>query len=971
MVRIIIEIDGLKQLSTLYPEYTRQTLSRLEHIFVSHGFTAGGARGSYLLYQCRQSEVETTALLADSVEKSDAFLRNRRRRWNGFSMYVLFDDLEEERTPRMVQIVAEMHRLPEENGIWLDERAARLLSDRFVVREHNGVHRIVSEDRRQRREVLSFQDFFAELSIVEEGLDSFAPLMQSEEPAGCVLRGSDPMCTEKLVAELQRNLNGSMQRVYWLELHPGPGDRRAASILMRGIDRGFRSLAAEHLLPHERRSWERLETLLDLPPELVRYADALLLFTLYCTAYTRYMRSLLLPALMVCHRVDEYTTEQQEVVGELCSRFAGADPFLPVFTTAGDVPEELTRGFSIGTYDCNAGVAAAFSGGEGEDKEESGRDSSSLFVLYCRQALKLNDSRRNARSTIQAFFANLPEEYLLVLYALSYFGTLFPADFRRSLAGSLGMEPEEINLALRELEHYGLIEQGQDIEIAFPGIIPHLGSFLRDKRDYLEGVCASLVPDMRPYVAREKRREFIGIALELGREETAAKVLGELLEENLFRSFDDGIMSKLEMLLRSVGKRAANLLSSETVETIRLEAYLRQGNHEEARKRYRVLFHEEGLPESALQRSDPHRLLVAGEYLWRARRPGEALPYVKKALLGVQDSEDVPRILQARILIGKVMLSLGRVEEALEYFRSAKGYHLEGAPAALDLESSAFIALTHFVLGDYSLSLGYIRPAREKAVTLGRREWERYLLMLEGKLQFELGRYREASQIFQELLTGEVLYFGGRRSSLFYAWLYRSLIYRGYIREGLRRLGYLERGPEMLLFMAEGHILDRDLDSAIELTGRAIGSRGGLERGMMGAAEHLAEDGFDCFENYMLQGEGEHDLLLRHLRALHGFLAYNLGRTEEAEQEFNEVLGDKRVLNLDPYRHLYYFLRTLSFAEQRAEEEVQKLTLLSKAWQNLQKRAGRINDPEDRRSYLTENYWNSKLFAMSKENKLV
>jgi hypothetical protein len=969
MVRIVVEIDGLKQLHTIFPESIRQTLERIEHIFHSHGFTSAGGRGSYLVFQCTQGEVETSALLADSLEKCDLYLRNRKRQWNGYSMYVFFDDAEQEHSEGVQEIAAEMYALPEEEGIWLDERAARLLSERFVMRKRGGVYRILSGDRSRREEVRSFHDFFEELPMVDEGLDAFAPLLQSEEPAAFLIRGSDALCRERLTATLLKKLDGSMHRVYWLELYPAEADRDTAVMLKEAMENGFRSLVAEHLPPHLDRVWKDLEGLLDYAADDLCHGDILLLFELYLLAYLRYMESLLLPGLFICHRVEEYSKGQLELLAELCRRYISEPAFLPFFTSSEALPELLNAQCTTGEYDCSKAVVDVLQQQGGLKVKNGGV--ATLFLLYCRQVLKLKPGGTRARAILHAFFDQLSEEHLMITYALSYFGSVFPAEFRRELASALGLEQEELNLSLRELENYGVVMHGREIQPGVAGLMRPLGDYLADKGDYIRARCAELFPKMRPYIHPRKQREFVSRSCALGMKEAPRAVLTDLIEEQLLRRFDSGIVESIEAYLGLCGEQSMQLLSEGYVTTVRLAALLKAGRSEAADELLHSLFQGGQIPDEAPRNEDGFRLAVVAEYLWRSRTPEKALSYAKRALLDVQDGRNVARILQARILIGKVMLSLGRVDEALEYFRSAKGYTLEGPAAALDPESSAFIALTHFVLGDYSLSLGYIRPAREKAAALGRREWERYLLMLEGKLQFELGRYREASLIFEDLLLGETLYFAEARQALFAAWLYRSLIYRGYTAEGIRRLGQLVQTPEVMLFTAEGYLLDRDLERANELVEAAIDRRSGEERRVIPSAEQLAADGFACFENYLMQGEEEQDLLLRHMRALHGFLAFNVEQRELAEQEFETVLSDKKGLKLDPYRHIYFFFRTLSFTEARAEEDVQKLTLLSKAWQNLQKRAGRINDPEDRRSYLTQNYWNSKLFSMSKDHKLV
>jgi hypothetical protein len=196
------------------------------------------------------------------------------------------------------------------------------------------------------------------------------------------------------------------------------------------------------------------------------------------------------------------------------------------------------------------------------------------------------------------------------------------------------------------------------------------------------------------------------------------------------------------------------------------------------------------------------------------------------------------------------------------------------------------------------------------------------------------------------------------------------MMYQGYIEASLQLLEHLSETPEHLFFTAEAHLLNRDFESAFAALDTAMEGVG-EEDTFIRPIALLYRDGFEPFENVVLKNPENYDVLHQLIRSMRGFVLFRLGREVEADGEFQKIFDAEKKVKIDPYRHLYYFFRTLAHENGGESGELTKATFLSKSFQNLQKIAGRITEPSDRRSFLTQNYWNSKLFSMSKEHKLV
>jgi hypothetical protein len=92
--------------------------------------------------------------------------------------------------------------------------------------------------------------------------------------------------------------------------------------------------------------------------------------------------------------------------------------------------------------------------------------------------------------------------------------------------------------------------------------------------------------------------------------------------------------------------------------------------------------------------------------------------------------------------------------------------------------------------------------------------------------------------------------------------------------------------------------------------------------------------------------------------------------TEEAVEKIQQILRDEKLCEMDPW-NAFYFYAKYRILYNTCEDVVDMSTAVSIAFKRLQRRAGRIEDIETRRQYLSGAYWNKELSLAAKEFKLI
>jgi len=740
-----------------------------------------------------------------------------------------------------------------------------------------------------------------------------------------------------------------MGGIDWYHIDYVPALGSAFSSLLHRIDEKVLAEFEYLLTKKELQVWAHLQPLRSLSVSTWAAADLKLIFQLYLRAYGRRMKRELLPPVVVIHAFDQYPLEVQSFLAAELERLLHSGEGIPVVTL---------RKESVYTPVEDAFEAVHFDIREWHEKlqERFGVKFASPYAAF--EYGGEPPKRKN-------LFHKAPEELHVILYTCYRLEGLFPKSRHLELFGQIGVRSDVAEQSLYQLIALGYVNDGEyflPTRPVLPSAVKQSKVLDRTRTNYIiEQFVVAHLSELNFYavVQLSKKLEFTAQSL--------SKIAHRLVEE---------LLSDTEVPLQPLIAAVPEWLSSRDTAglmCIELLACLWDGALDAAAELYRELFgqtQEQMPPESEVPQV--LFLFAEGAYLWRKRGEYQVvLSKAKQALLQVQDQSFPELEARATLLLGKVMLTNGRMSEAAEYFRQARQKTFDTPLTAAACESTALTALTHFITGDYSLASSHSQAAQQKARETGRRRWERYTMMLQARIQFELGRYSEAHLLFQELLTHDRLYFEGERRNLFTAWLLRAHMYQGFIHTAEEVLQNLPETGETLYFQAEGHLLNRNIEEAYRYVAAAIQHRQTYEQHDILPIVHLAGDGYEPYENFALKIPRVYDVPLQLLYALEGFLLNELGRGEESEAAFERLFSQERLTRQDPYRHLYYYFRTITQPVHSEKEELNMTTMLSKAFQSLQKIAGRISDPSDRRSYTTMNYWNSRLFALSRRYKLV
>jgi tetratricopeptide (TPR) repeat protein len=176
--------------------------------------------------------------------------------------------------------------------------------------------------------------------------------------------------------------------------------------------------------------------------------------------------------------------------------------------------------------------------------------------------------------------------------------------------------------------------------------------------------------------------------------------------------------------------------------------------------------------------------------------PDQALNFSKEALFGFQKTGNHRGEVFANLELALALLAQQKMGTALDYFEISRriGNQLNqsyGLILASSLETMGI-----FLFGNLSLAERNVQQQLELSQREGRRDREFFLGFLQGRILFELGEYKEASQCFSQLYhrTKKFDYLDCGAASI--RWQARSLIYHGKIEQGKKILNGLDQTPE-------------------------------------------------------------------------------------------------------------------------------------------------------------------------------
>ena len=730
------------------------------------------------------------------------------------------------------------------------------------------------------------------------------------------------------------------------------------------------------------------------------YRDFYLAFHLYLTAYFRMLEENFLPAVLFCEDIDTYHSQSLEMLTELLKDFFQIQSFIPVFTsktpklpidlggrvmkivamrplsrkemarianrmyTGCKLPEDVlfslrkyVRGKMVGFYHC-----LRFLERQGFLRKEKDvyhwQEGKPLENVLPARSLSLTWQLISSLS-----FALKRLLFIVYLQAglLDLWGLI---DFLHDQ----GMAREDALNLLRDLEAQGLIFIENHAVALFPSFRKRLRRTVLEKEPGLESAFIDHLLE-RWRAGRYPHLVLLFFLLSKARRVPEGfEVLFQLLKQKLDELDFNGIRIFLDPKHFRFGGAEVKKNLDRLLAASRLRYLLLQGNLKQAEGTYLKCMEfgddfEVSPAKGALFLQMSRYLVVRGE-------TSMALQWVKKGMIQFQNAGHADGEREATIGLASVLLAEGKFDEALEYLSMSDTAGRERA--GLDnIVSHGLRAVALFVQGNLSRAEVESQTSLRISRTLKRREWELFLQFLAARISFELGFYDRAQLGFQQALALETLYEQPPARDVLLRWLARSFAYGGKLDTAEGILGEVADHWEKSFFLSECSFFMHNHGRALEHCDRAITFEQGSDQEVFPGERVRWADGFRDVEGRCFQLLRENALVRRILQSFQAYLWGLEGSSERGIEQLQMITRGGRIPPSDPYQSLYTYFYACTLPDVRSTELDDSLTVLSKSLKLLQQRASRIDDSSERWQYLSNNYWNSLLFAEAKKKKMI
>jgi tetratricopeptide (TPR) repeat protein len=558
---------------------------------------------------------------------------------------------------------------------------------------------------------------------------------------------------------------------------------------------------------------------------------------------------------------------------------------------------------------------------------------------------------------------SLHDDAFLMLYAIHLAGGLLDRDGLLGFLQAEGFEGPAIDRSLEGLLASGLMVEGEQLIPRFPGLRRKLEELLGEQGARLRDAFVAYLVTLWEKGSYPHQVLLFTFLARNGRTGLALRVLPAVIRRRIdegdaagARAFCDPSRLDFSAAPSPAEKKSLGLIT--TLGT--LQAALLEGKLDECARAVAALGREAGRGEALVACATVD--LAAGD-------AASALDRLKKALLGFQEAGDQAGERSAYLVLGITMMGDGRTGEAVEYLGLSERLSLEASDQLAALRAGVALAGCLFIEGRYSRCLAQIEAALARARVTFQRDAELFLRFLEARVHFQLGSYEHTGNLLQACLAHAELYSIDPAMPVLASWLGRAVLYLGDLPRGIACLERLEPCREVLLFLAEGLLLSREPERALQRAQQALSlPDDGRFPPPLGPGW---KDGFWCVEGRCFR-LSRSDALLR--RSLSGFRAYLLGLTgspAEAARELHGLTRGGKQVEEDPSAFMAHYLYSLVLLDSAPDQLDDKATVLGKALKGLQERASRIDTPVQRSAFLTLNLWNRRIMEDARARKLV
>ncbi|WP_304224913.1 hypothetical protein [Gracilinema caldarium] len=332
---------------------------------------------------------------------------------------------------------------------------------------------------------------------------------------------------------------------------------------------------------------------------------------------------------------------------------------------------------------------------------------------------------------------------------------------------------------------------------------------------------------------------------------------------------------------------------------------------------------------------------------------------IKQALLLLQDYKNKKGMDKLYRIFGLIELAHHRIEDAIEYL----SFSLEAAHRAGNIREKAlaefFTAVSYFLLGNVPRAIFFANQAMQTFMDINNESWTGKTRFLLGRIQFVMGNYAQASDLFNEMSNNPIAAVWFIRSSLYSVLGNRAVI------EQLNQTFVSSSVYDPLLHIELMYFLE-NYDECITLCDEFLGQEKPFHALVTEQADWTS--GYSQIEGLLFP---HYDFEYRQAICYKALAQSKLQSAASGSINLLDSILDELKPGLyDPYDVFYYNCYYL-VTQRIGTSEIDRATALSGAFKRLQKRASRIEDAELRRHYLTANYWNGLLSSAAKLHNLI
>jgi len=562
-------------------------------------------------------------------------------------------------------------------------------------------------------------------------------------------------------------------------------------------------------------------------------------------------------------------------------------------------------------------------------------------------------------------YSGIPFDLWELGYICSLFGTYFPPEFIPRLLEESGKSPAMISRTISLMHTLKIIDTTLDPRPWNEQFIEQAESILGEKKETLKTLVSGRLlawveqKKINPCISLLKILEKLGVTDKFDDDLILKSIHNELSATNGFE------------LERALDKRTFRTIAGQEREpVIRYIAETLLTLHSGGVEMIRNAFSVQPPECNAFPLLKTRIQINQSLYSLGLRNNEPALESAKKATIICQKNGS-PCLAMSYRLMALASLSQKRIHETINYLGFAlENAVLSGEPHEIGM-ASYYAASVQLLYGNLSLSRKHAERALKHFLEAGDPRWADRSRFLAGRLAFESGYYRQASEIFEELLKNPSGEDGVEKQKLIEAWAYRANINSKAAAQASSQFPSYPTPENMRrdagLFQLEALYFEGEYAKMEELAEYLSGIP--LEDNFIHIEQPDWRSGFtQCELLYFSWTE----LWERMLGAWHSLAQCLLSpqKAAEAQTAMQQILKKSPFPEIDTWEPFYYYTLYQTL-EHSGASHVDIRTVASTAFTRLQNRASRIDDPDTYQQYLKQPYWSKALGQAAVVFKLV